>query len=150
MHSGSFFTKLKMYNALYTYCCHVENLSSCLLKKPESCHAIGLRPFLRRERKQEYLNPGKMYVREPACCLCCSSSPLQECGSVGVTGSLQHTCMPLLHTSHPTLSLSYVTSNRTPLPVPYPQSPPTFTHWRQRLWDSSCNPGASSSPFSLF
>lgn len=41
----------------------------------KTCFTISLHPFLRSERKQDYLNPGQTYVREPAHCLCCSSNP---------------------------------------------------------------------------
>lgn len=43
------------------------------------------------QRKQDYLNPGKTYVTELACCLCCSSNLLQECRSARMTGSFPHT-----------------------------------------------------------
>lgn len=134
MHSGSLFTELKVYRALYTYCCHVENLSSCLLENLNLAPpSASIRSCVERERKQEYLNPGRMYVREPARCLCCSSSPpagMWICQDDRQPPTYLHAPPPSphTHTSHPTLSLSYVTSNRTPLPVPYPQSPPTFTH----------------------
>lgn len=84
------------------------------------CCTINLHPFLCLERKQDYFNPGKTYVREPARCLCCLSNPLQECGSAKMTGSLPHTWAT---TPHPPLSCITPTTHLCLSLTPTPHHP---------------------------